>query len=155
MAALRSQALRWCECDGRAVGEGDYWAGVWAGRCKGETWERRVRALLAAGCCLQSLHPGWVALPEPACNACACRSLHPSPVPVPASEKTNYNRTTRRPWLKAPALIRVNCSLHDPSARPDRRAPSAEQTVSRPCFFRDHPPGAESTGIRVCTAATA
>lgn len=75
----------WCECDGRAVGEGDYWAGVGRqvqGRQTGLGNDREGFALL----CLQSLHPGWVAL---LCGLpCACRSLHPSP--VPASERLNY-----------------------------------------------------------------
>jgi len=109
--------------DGVSVTEGR-WAreiiGLWCGQagarerlrtCLGDT--REGSAVL---CCLQSLHPGWL--------SCACRShqsLHPSPVPEPASKKTNYNSATRRPWLPAPALIRVNCSLHDPSARSDRR----------------------------------
>ena len=73
MAALRSQALRWCECDGRAVGEGDYWAGC-VGRCKGETWERRVRALLAA-VCSRYIRDGLLCLSLPATPALVGASI--------------------------------------------------------------------------------
>ena len=42
------------ECDGRAVGEGDYWAGV--GRCKGDTDVGNTREGFALLCsALQSL----------------------------------------------------------------------------------------------------
>lgn len=52
-----SQASGWCECDGRAVGEGDYWAGV--GRCKGESWATQQQR--SGGLCFAVAASGKVA----------------------------------------------------------------------------------------------